>query len=176
MALGIKCLAAIAFAAVCLMAQPALAAGECDNPPPTVLAYLQAHPEWKMHTLADIGEDSKDSTWAKYQGNRCPGWLRADLDGKGVVYAVIMSMPPGYGKTRIVIVGRPGWENLLQLPPHNANRYLALTLMPPDKYKDLSTGKFITLAHDAVGVVMWERGATGYYLANGKLKSFTASD
>lgn len=157
------------------MAQPALAAGECDNPPAPVRAYLQAHPGWVLHTPEDL-EDPRFPTWHQQQGNTCPGWVRADLDGKGAVYALAISpRAKADERQKIVIVGRSGWENLLQAA-NTSGRYLAVTRMPPDKYEDRSTHKTITLAHDGIAVVVWEAAATGYYLADGKLRSFLASE
>jgi hypothetical protein len=156
-----------------------VARADCDEVPPPVQEALKAEPEWVLVQRKDLLEEHRVFSDEARPG-LCPGFAAADLEGEG---------RPSYALSLIKFEGTKTFQKLVVLRPDGDGfkpetlvdaREIAMPFVVfnvgPGTYDRAAGDKGVTVKTDSIVYARLFTGATQYYLAKGKFRSFAVTD
>jgi hypothetical protein len=166
-----------------LFAACASAIAACENVPIEVQEYLRSEPDWSFVDVKDLVADDR-SLWKRAHDGHCPGIAIVDLDGMGQSYALALLRASGRQTIeKLVVVRRQSGRLTGQVldPPmrvkhEDAAAPFVVWRAGPDTYRDLMSGRQVTLAHEGIVYEKMEAMATMYYFSNGGFGSISTSE
>ena len=142
------------------------------TPPPPVAAWLEAHPGWRLLTLADLNKDQQ-MQWDDAHKAFCPGIAEVVVDAGGQKsWALALLDTKGSQEQLVLLHGDK--PITLEAPSHSTG--VVVWRAAPGKYDDPATGRKITIAYDSIMYELFESAAEQYYLSNGKVRRLQAGD
>ena len=111
-------------------------------------------------------ESSDRQTWIENYSKECPGIIKGRFTGTGEGYVFNLLNVKG-GKTRQQVVYFQEHEKeyiqRVILKPQATSIVLVLRLFAPGKYRDLTSGKSLTIPTDTIGLSQIDAGTVVYY-------------
>ena len=147
---------------------------ECDNVPAKVAAYVATRPGWHVIHLADLGSDDQ-ALWSRYRGDACPGFARADLQGKGR-WSYGLSLSKGSDTQSIILYDDGNTMREKVLPADAGVVRHVVHAAPPGPTSRFGIPKHIDIPHESLVFEVLESSAVQYYWRNGRLVDITISD
>jgi hypothetical protein len=147
--------------------------------PESIRASLAAdYPGWRLVT-PNMLESSDRQTWVENYSKECPGIIKGRFTDAGEGY-VFNLLKVGGGNTRQQVVyfqehGKDYTSRVL-LKPQVTSIVLVIRLFAPGKYKDLSSGKSLSLATDTIGLSQIGSGTVVYYWDGSHFRRMVTSD
>jgi hypothetical protein len=133
---------------------------------------------WRTVT-PNMLESSDRQTWIENYSRECPGIIKGRFTDTGEGYVFNLLNVKG-GKTRQQVVYFQEHENeytqRVILKPQATSIVLVLRLFAPGKYRDLITGKSLTIATDTIGLSQIDAGTVVYYWDGAAFRRIVTSE
>jgi hypothetical protein len=142
------------------------------TPPPSVTAYLKAHPGWRILTLADLNRDQQVQ-WNEAHKAVCPGLAEVVLDAGGQKSWALALLDTSGSQEQLVLLHG---DKPITLEAPSRSTGVVVWRAAPGKYDDPATGGKIAIAQDSVMYELFESAAEQFYLSNGKVRRLQAGD
>ncbi len=161
-----------------MLGATASTADPCANPPAAAIAYLKAHPGWKILSAADLQPDDR-SLWTHVHKNLCPGMAEVDFDGSGNKYVALTVIRPDKDWfIETIVILRDGNDRLdVHTLWHDEPGYDVIWRFGPTTVQDWENPrKKMRIPHDSLVVERLESATRQYYLKDGKFRFVQTSD
>lgn len=148
-------------------------------PNAVVHAALVEHPGWTILGIDELSVDDRD-LWTQHRSPDCPGLALLRMAEGGDFYAVTLISNAGGGwRQKVLLVPSTSMDGSgvrVLVEPRDVIRPAVVWRLPPGSYEDRETGALVLLPYDGVAFEQIEATSTIFYLQDGEVRSFLASE